>query len=258
MEKQKSSQIAGLGRFNSARKEDSLRRLRAAAADLFSEKGYHSVSTEDIALAAGVTRKTFYQHFSAKADIALEVYKKQQAEVAHYWLEICQRDYRDPAEICAWLNHMVDGLTASAIARVFIIEFSLADKGMSGRIRDMAATLVHVLGKQIPEFQFTEKSEADEKRFAHASLLVNQIMNQITMFNAGLSNIRRDLLIERLAKYFTDYLLESSAHGKSGTAKMRHPKAKTEGANPVGSPRGSASSRRTHQHCRPQPDRPSR
>jgi AcrR family transcriptional regulator len=243
MEKQKSSQIAGLGRFNSARKEDSLRRLRAAAADLFSERGYHSVSTEDIALAAGVTRKTFYQHFSTKSDIAMEVYKKQQAEVGHFWSEIWQRDYRDMAEICAWLNQMVDGLSATAIARVFIIEFSLADKIMSARIRDMAANLVHVLGKQIPEFQFRENSEADEKRFAHAILLVNQIMNQITMFNAGLLNIRRDLLIERLAKYFADYLLESSANETSREVGTLHSKVDKTGPDSVGTKRGSAPSR---------------
>jgi AcrR family transcriptional regulator len=222
-----SAQIAGLGRFNSARREDSLRRLRAAAAELFGERGYHSVSTEDIALAAGVTRKTFYQHFSSKNDIAFDVYKTQQEEVAHFWSEIWYRNYRETAEVRAWLNQMVDGLTSSAVSRIFIIEFSFADKAMTARIRDMAPNMVHVLGKQIPEFKFEEISEINENRFAHACLLVNQILSQITMYNGGLLNLRRDLVIERLTRNFIDYLLESPALVKPRLVSTRHPKVET-------------------------------
>ena len=234
-----SAQIAGLGRFNTARKEDSLRRLRAAAADLFGERGYHSVSTEDIALAAGVTRKTFYQHFSSKNDIAFDVYKTQQRGVSRFWSEIWNRNYREMAEVRAWLNQMVDGLAPSAISRVFIIEFSLADKAMAAQIRNMAPNLVYVLGKQMPEFEFNEISDANESFFADACLLVNQIMNQITMYNAGLLNIRRDLVIERLAKNFENYILESPISKKPRLIATNHSDVATHSPSLAGSKQNS-------------------
>jgi AcrR family transcriptional regulator len=233
------AQIAGLGRFNTARKEDSLRRLRAAAAELFGEKGYHSVSTEDIALLAGVTRKTFYQHFASKNDIAFDVYKRQQAGVAHFWSEIWHRNYREMADIRAWLNQMVDGLASSAVSRVFIIEFSLADKAMTARIRDMAPNLVNVLGKQIPEFEFKKISEANEVRFVDACLLVNQIMNQITMYNAGLLDLRRDLVVERLAKNFKSYLLESPSFEKPRLIGNKPPKVQANDDDTMDAEQGS-------------------
>ena len=219
------AQIAGLGRFNSARKEASLRQLRAAADEVFSARGYHSVSTEDIALAAGVTRKTFYQHFSSKNEIAFDVYKRQQKRVAHFWSDISNRNYHDASEVYAWLDRMVEGLASSAVSRVFVIEFTLADDTMRDRIRDMAPDLVHALGKQIPEFAFAAVSEANEDRFAHACLLVNQIVNQITMHNAGLFHIRRALIVDRLAKNFQEFIRESAAHLNPEQAAAKRPGA---------------------------------
>ncbi len=47
-------------------------RLKLAALDLFEQRGYHAVTVEDIAAAAGVSHMTFFRHFTAKDGVLLD------------------------------------------------------------------------------------------------------------------------------------------------------------------------------------------
>jgi AcrR family transcriptional regulator len=48
-------------------------RLADAAAELFGQRGYHAVSVNDIAYAAGVTGPAMYRHFGSKQDVLAHV-----------------------------------------------------------------------------------------------------------------------------------------------------------------------------------------
>ena len=51
-----------------------MNRLLAAAMAQFGARGYLAVSVDDIATAAGVSRVTFYRHFSGKEALAVELF----------------------------------------------------------------------------------------------------------------------------------------------------------------------------------------
>lgn len=51
-----------------------------AAAGLFMRQSYGMVSVDDIAVAAGIRKGSFYHHFSSKADLALAAYEFMWAE----------------------------------------------------------------------------------------------------------------------------------------------------------------------------------
>jgi AcrR family transcriptional regulator len=50
-------------------KQGSAEKLLRAAIDLISEKGYHGVTTQEIALAADLSEKTLFRHFGSKQNL---------------------------------------------------------------------------------------------------------------------------------------------------------------------------------------------
>ena len=50
--------------------------ILSAALDLIAQKGYESVTVHDICEKAGVSRSTFYNHFTSKEQIAIEEFQK--------------------------------------------------------------------------------------------------------------------------------------------------------------------------------------
>lgn len=63
------------------RKEESRRRLLAAARKLFVARGYHATRPQDISKAAGLGHGTFYLHFKDKRDCFLAFVEEARAEV---------------------------------------------------------------------------------------------------------------------------------------------------------------------------------
>ena len=55
--------------------------LIAAARELFAERGYASVGTEEIVRAAGLTRGALYHHFDGKKDLFRAVYEEVEREL---------------------------------------------------------------------------------------------------------------------------------------------------------------------------------
>ncbi|WP_327256940.1 TetR/AcrR family transcriptional regulator [Streptomyces sp. NBC_01244] len=80
------------------RKSESRARLIDAAADLFARKGFHAVSAEAVAEAAGRTTGALYSHFGGKEGLLLallEVWKERTSE--ELAAEIAAGDPADPA-----------------------------------------------------------------------------------------------------------------------------------------------------------------
>src|SRR5450755_1447028 len=63
-------------------REETRRRLRDAALDVFRRDGFAATRIDDIARAVGVSRGTFYFHFPTKEDVLLELLREAEANVA--------------------------------------------------------------------------------------------------------------------------------------------------------------------------------
>jgi AcrR family transcriptional regulator len=62
-------------------REQTRERLLDAACAMFTSKGFVGASVEDIALAAGYTRGAFYSNFSGKADLFVELLRRDHEKV---------------------------------------------------------------------------------------------------------------------------------------------------------------------------------
>lgn len=74
------------------RKERSRLSILSAAEDMFRRKGFAATTMEEIAEGAGLTRKTAYNLFSSKEDIALALIARAEADDDRYRDRIAARD----------------------------------------------------------------------------------------------------------------------------------------------------------------------
>lgn len=72
---------AGQSPRGAKRKEESRKRLLAAARELFVARGYHATRPQDISRAAGLGHGTFYLHFKDKRECFLAFVEEARAEV---------------------------------------------------------------------------------------------------------------------------------------------------------------------------------
>jgi AcrR family transcriptional regulator len=103
-------------------------RLLEATGRAVADKGYAAATIDDIVRGAGVSKKTFYQHFADKLDCFLAAYEKASDELLEHvraaeeaangeWLA------RTRAGIHAYLRWLA---AEPALARVFLIEVAAA------------------------------------------------------------------------------------------------------------------------------------
>jgi len=71
----------GTPRSQRERSESTTARLLAVAAQLFGDEGYAAVSTDDIAVRAGVTKGALYHHFADKSALFRAVFVQVQQEL---------------------------------------------------------------------------------------------------------------------------------------------------------------------------------
>ncbi len=110
------------GTRQAERSEATRSALVSAARELFAQRGYSGVGTEEIVRAAGVTRGALYHHFEDKRDLFLAVYEALESELM---AEIAQgaMSAKDPVEALragseAWLNACED----PAIQRIVLLD----------------------------------------------------------------------------------------------------------------------------------------
>jgi AcrR family transcriptional regulator len=132
-------------------------RLLEAAGRAVADKGYAATTIEDIVRGAGVSKKTFYEHFPDKLACFLAAYEAASDELFEHVREA--QDAAEPGEgrtragIRAYLRWLA---AEPALARVFLIEIAAAGPDAlecRERLRDRYAERMRELrgGNEIPE-----------------------------------------------------------------------------------------------------------
>jgi AcrR family transcriptional regulator len=102
-------------------------RLLEAVGRSVADKGYAATTIEDIVRGAGVSKKTFYEHFSDKLDCFLAAYEAASDELLEHVraAQDAGRDWlaRTRAGVHAYLRWLA---AEPALARVFLIEVAAA------------------------------------------------------------------------------------------------------------------------------------
>jgi AcrR family transcriptional regulator len=98
-------------------------RILSAVADVVSVAGYVSMSVEDVIVTAGVSRRTFYEHFKNKHDAFLAAYDDVVARLLGGVRESYERETTFTERLRAGLGAFLDFIAREpAFARMCIVE----------------------------------------------------------------------------------------------------------------------------------------
>lgn len=187
------------------RKEGSRERLLAAAARAFCERGYVSVSVEDIAVAAGVSRMTFYRHFGGKAELTAALFHTNAAAHLPTILSIARQDFRDRQVVRNWIAAI---FAADAEQRLLLRVFVQANV-TEAQFTDEAHSFLHDillgLGQGIPAFVLDPEAPADRRRWVEAWLLIYEILDQSNHAARGSGVATDRVIIDVLADRFVAF-----------------------------------------------------
>ena len=86
---------------------DGVGRLQAAALELFAEKGFEHTTVAEIAERAGLTRRSFFNHFADKREVLFSPLSEVQREIVVREIKLC-------ADALSPLEAVVYGLQAAA------------------------------------------------------------------------------------------------------------------------------------------------
>lgn len=196
--------MVGLAAFTQRRKRESREQLLAAATSLFHDKGYYSVSVDDIAGLAGVSRMTFYRHFRSRAAILMELFERNSAVTMPQLLSIREQDWRDPATVRAWIAAIFDSdWPARRILRA-IAQAVRMDREFVEASQTFISGFVAGLGEKIPAFGADR--EQDHKSWLEGWLILYEILDQSNQATLDMGVARDPLIIDLLTERFVGFV----------------------------------------------------
>jgi AcrR family transcriptional regulator len=196
--------MVGLAAFTQRRKRESREQLLAAATSLFHDKGYYSVSVDDIAGLAGVSRMTFYRHFKSRAAILMELFERNSAVTMPQLLSIRDQDWRDPPTVRAWIAGIFDSdWPARQILRA-IAQAVRMDREFVEASQTFIAGFVAGLGATIPAFAADPAS--DHKGWLEGWLILYEILDQSNQATLDMGVGRDPLIIDLLTERFIGFV----------------------------------------------------
>lgn len=159
-------------------KETSRDRMLKAATSEFCARGYFDVSVEDIASASGVSRMTFYRHFSGKAEIASELFRLNSQAAMPRLMMIANFDFRNRAVVEQWITRLFDDdRDRRQLLRVFS-QANADEAGFTQRAQRLIDELIVGLGQVIPAFALDPEAPADRRRWIEAWLVLYEVLDQ--------------------------------------------------------------------------------
>ena len=203
----KGKQVAALGAFARAQREENRRRLIAAARRVFERSGYLAPSVDDIAQEAGVSRQTFYRHFDVKLAVGMEFFAEHHESSRAVWSRLSSEDARNPKAVHRWLSDMLATYEDQRNALRDLVQMGIVEPAFSRAVKNLMRDNMAEIARHVPAFrQEHDDTSRDRERFADAWLLVDQILEQFNSFVLDFSPLGRADLIDALSRSFSRFI----------------------------------------------------
>jgi AcrR family transcriptional regulator len=180
-----------------AQKERTRRRLRDAATELFTSKGYAATTIDDITSAIGASRATFYLHYDGKARIVREVYEEViMPETLDFYQRLDALGYPDEASLRGWLDEAIGFFerhrrVLAVAEEAHSVEPSLAELSAPRLLDRCAAAMPRFLARHAP-------GRDRQRAQLRLELLIIQLSSFARLWVEGRWPVDRDLMLDVL------------------------------------------------------------
>lgn len=186
----------------------------AAARAVLLKKGYAATRVEDIIRQAGISRPTFYRHFSDKFEVARAYHAQSGDETLGPWGALADIDVSDIAAIRGWLEDLLDTFAQRRDELVVWSEMSAIEPNYLMRVPRQFPALIELLGERIPAFSRAQREapEGDTRPgpiWVEAFLLLEHLSYYCTWLALGKHVISKeqslDYFCQRLHRFIERY-----------------------------------------------------
>ena len=179
-------------------------KIMSVALKLFSEQGYYSTTTSQIANEAGVNEVTIFRHFKTKENLFQEPTQNYVAEihVDEIVKKIKDNDFRENIRILSrkYIDLCFENM------KLYKVQMKLADNETEFVKLKMSREFTKVLTDYFIELETKDKIKGDPNLMA--TTLINSLLGAFTIYvltDNSFSDISMDEMVEEHAKQFVEY-----------------------------------------------------
>lgn len=133
-----------------------------AAYEVFTDKGYHNTSMDDIAAQAGVSKPIVYQYFPSKRDLYLGLLDNAVIEWVEGISEAIAKVENNKQRVSAAIQYYFDKVddTDRTYRLIFETDFT-ADPDVRARVEDVVSQVARIVGVEISQETNLSSGEAN-------------------------------------------------------------------------------------------------
>jgi len=192
--------------------ENQRERLLNGVVEAVGEHGYDATTIARITAAAGISRRTFYEHFEGKEDCFLAAYAMVDAHVRASVLSAPGASEPWPQRVGARLAALLDVLARDAtVARFYLVEPLAAGGEVAARYRDAMQLLAETLRPE-PEPAGHDVEARDQALIGGVATLI------VRRLNAGAAERLPELLPDLVELVLAPYLGRQEARRQASVA----------------------------------------
>lgn len=185
--------------------------IKDAAREIFSSGQYDSVSVDDIARMAGVSRGTVYMHFKTKLDILIALVNDDLDNHLSCYEDFNKINSCSSDDIVKWLKEFIESTKSSN--RFLAVFFRYSNSDNFSMIMDHRDRVVDILGRRYSGFNLnTDDGRLLEKRRAQCYMMISMIETASITYSSNSTLVSQKVGLEMLADVLSGFLSNGEIH----------------------------------------------
>jgi len=205
----------GRTRLQQAQKDNTRQELLKAANRLFTESSYAATTVDDIVSNAGVSRTTFYRHFSSRLAIAEALFREAMVPAQAIHERLAAYENPNDRQIADWANAIIDHLVANRSLVRTMREVEAIEPTSDSATEDTHRQLIKLYGRKIRAFRMAASNAPAQAEIRIRAQLLMLQFDQFFYAVAVRESIDRKVGVRVMVREFRRFVEDVAARSRS-------------------------------------------